>query len=162
MRLCSRPAPGTKVTPPLLYNMTGTVDDVVRQWADEACQRGVPVERCEDMARHQLADYVVASGGELRADPRWLLRVRWGPGCAVRLLTDAELGPLPPAERDDPCPACGSSDLVYDERGTPTTATCATAVIRSACLPPRTSSAAERGSAAGPRQATTSGRPARA
>jgi hypothetical protein len=104
--------------------MTGTVDDVVRQWADEACQRGVPVERCEDMARHQLADYVVASGGELRADPRWLLRVRWGPGCAVRLLTDAELGPLPPAERDDPCPACGSSDLVYDERGTPPTATC--------------------------------------
>jgi hypothetical protein len=123
-RLVFAPSTGTRAEPIPVFDMTGGEADLVRQWAAEAQERGVPVVRCEDMARHQLAEYVVVSGDELAADPRWLLRVRWGPNSAVRLLTDEELGPLPEAEKDDPCPNCGSERHVIDERGIPQLATC--------------------------------------
>jgi hypothetical protein len=123
-RLVFSPSTGTRAEPVPVFNMTGGEADLVRQWATEAQERGVPIERCEDIARHQLSSYVVVSGDELRADTRWASRVRWGQGCAVRLLSDEELGPLPDPEPDDPCPSCGSERHVIDERGIPQIATC--------------------------------------
>jgi hypothetical protein len=104
--------------------MVGSAGDVLRWWATEAREEGVAPGRCEAVAQARLAVYVVVSGDELRVDPRRLLRVRWGPGCAVHLLSDEELPPLPEPERDDACANCGSERHVIDERGIPATATC--------------------------------------